>query len=131
MRGAIGALAAAGLLFGLGALALVLTGDHDTVTGPFVMLALTLGWSFIGTGLYAMWRRPEQPIGRLMVLVGFLWFMGALPESDSALVHTIGLALSGLWAGPLVHLLIAFPTGRVEPGLERTLVRGWATRSRS
>jgi signal transduction histidine kinase len=122
-RAAVGALAAAGLLFGLAALALVLTGDHDQLGGPFVVLALTLGWSFIGTGLYAVWRRPEQPIGRLMTLVGFLWFLGALPESDSALVHTIGLALGGLWAGPLVHLLVAFPSGRVADGLERNVVR--------
>jgi signal transduction histidine kinase len=122
-RGAVGALAAAGLLFGLAALALVLTGDHQDIGGPFVVLALTLGWSFIGTGLYAIWRRPEQPIGRLMTLVGFLWFIGALPESGSAPVHTIGLALGGLWAGPLVHLLVAFPSGRVADGLERTVVR--------
>jgi signal transduction histidine kinase len=122
-RAAVSALAAAGLVFGLVALALVLTGDHDQVTGPFVVLALTLGWSFIGTGLYAIWRRPDQPIGRLMTLVGFLWFVGALPESDSAVVHTAGMALGGLWAGPLVHLLIAFPSGRVAPGLERALVR--------
>src|SRR4051794_2367813 len=118
-RAVLGAVAAAGLAFGLAALALVLTNDHDdTVTGPFVVLALTLGWSFIGTGLYAMWRRPGQPIGALMTLVGFLWFVGALPESDSALVYTLGLALGGLWAGPLVHLLIAFPSGRIAPGLE-------------
>ena len=122
-RAALGVLAVAGLVFGLAALALVLTGDHDEITGPFVVLALTLGWSFIGTGLYAMWRRPEQPIGRLMTLVGFLWFLGALPESDSAFVHTLGLALGGLWVGPLVHLLVAFPSGRVNPGLERWLVR--------
>ena len=83
-RGAIGALAAAGIVCGLVALALVLTGDHDQITGPFALLALTLGWSFIGTGLYALWRRPEQPIGRLMTLTGFLWFIGALPESDVA-----------------------------------------------
>src|SRR4051794_2939520 len=123
MRGTLVALAAAGFILGLAALALVLTGDHDDVTGPFVVLALTLGWSFIATGLYAVWRRPEQSVGRLMTLVGFLWFLGALPESDSPLVHSLGLALGGLWAGPLVHLLIAFPSGRVAPGLERTLVR--------
>ena len=122
-RGAIGALAAAGIVCGLVALALVLTGDHDQITGPFALLALTLGWSFIGTGLYALWRRPEQPIGRLMTVTGFLWFIGALPESDVALVFTVGLALAPLWSGPLVHLLIAFPTGRVDAGLERGLVR--------
>src|SRR5215203_1836037 len=97
-------LAVVGFLCGLGALALVLTSDHETVTGSFVVLALTLGWSFIGTGLYAMWRRPEQRIGQLMTLTGFLWFLGALPESDTPLVFTLGLTLSGLWAGPFVHL---------------------------
>src|SRR4051794_12468304 len=122
MRALVG-VAVAGFVLGVAALGLVLTGDHDTVTGPFVVLALTLGWSFIGTGIYALWRRPDQLIGRLMVIVGFLWFIGALPESDSALLYTIGLALGGLCAGPLVHLLVAFPSGRTAPGLERTVVR--------
>ena len=52
-RGALGVLAAAGIVFGLAALALVLTSDHNQIAGPFVVLAFTLGWSFIGTGLYA------------------------------------------------------------------------------
>src|SRR3954447_20852189 len=121
---ALGALAIAGFVLGLAALAIVLTGTHDTITGPFVVLALTLGWAFIGTGLYAMWRRPDQPtIGRLMTLVGFLWFLGALPESDSVVLFTVGLTVGGLWAGPFVHLLVAFPTGRVAPGLERRVVQ--------
>src|SRR3954469_14924270 len=120
---ALGAVAVAGLVFGLAAMTLVVTGTHDTITGPFVVLALTLGWAFIGTGLYALWRRPGQLIGRLMVAVGFCWFVGALPESDVALVFTAGLALGGLWAGPLVHLLLVFPSGRTLPGLERHLVR--------
>ena len=39
MRSVAG-LAFAGFVLGLAALALVLTGTHDTITGPFVVLAL-------------------------------------------------------------------------------------------
>src|SRR4051794_23991304 len=119
---ALAGVAVAGLVLGLAALELVVSGTHDTIGGPFIVLALTLGWGFIATGLYAIWRRPGQPIGRLMVLVGFLWFAGALPESDSVPLFTIGLVLNGLWVAPFVHLLVAFPSGRVAPGLERRVV---------
>src|SRR3954462_8639652 len=114
--------AVAGLVLGLAALELVVSGTHDTIGGPFIVLALTLGGGFIGTGLYAIWRRPGQPIGRLMVLVGFLWFTGAMPESDSVPLYTLGLVLSGLWVAPFIHLLVAFPSGKVAPGLERRVV---------
>ena len=96
-----------------------------------MVLALTLGWSFIGTGLYALWRRPDQLIGRLMMLVGFLWFIGACRSPTSALVFTVGLALGGLWAGPLVHLLVAFPTGRVEPARAALVRLGYGIPLRS
>ena len=90
------------------------------------MLALTLGWAFIGAGLYAWWRRPENRVGALMTLVGFVWFLGALTSADAAWAFTLGLALSSLWIAALVHMLVAFPTGRVAPGLERNVVRlGW------
>src|SRR3954447_18733721 len=120
---ALAGVAVAGLVLGLAALDLVVSGTHDTIAGPFIVLALTLGWAFIATGLYAIWRRPGQPIGRLMVLVGFLWFTGALPESDSVPLYTIGLLLNGLWVAPFVHLLVAFPSGHVAAGLERRVVQ--------
>src|SRR4051812_2839372 len=127
LRRALIALALAGLGFGLAALVLVLTEGQDDATPPFIALALTLGWSFIGAGLYAWWRRPEQPIGQLMTLVGFLWFFGGLSDTTSAWPYAVGNVLGGLWAGALVHLLVAFPSGRVKPGLERTVViGGWA-----
>ena len=86
---------------------------------PFIVLALTLGWSFIGAGLLAWWHRPEHRIGPLMTLVGFTWFLGSLAESGSAWVYTAGNVLSSLWIGAFVQLLVAFPSGRVAPGLER------------
>src|SRR5881275_551494 len=83
LRGALIGLALAGLAFGLAVLALVLTNGQGDATGPFIVLALTLGWSFIAAGLYAWWRRPERPVGQLMTLVGFLWFFGGLSDLDS------------------------------------------------
>jgi signal transduction histidine kinase len=123
LRRALAALAVAGFVLGLAAFALVTTSDREDVGGPSVALALTLGWAFIGAGLYAWWRRPENRIGALMTMVGFFWFLGALTSSDSAWAFTIGLALSSLWIAALVHMLVAFPTGRVAPGLERNVVR--------
>ena len=126
LRYALIALALAGVAVGLAALALVFGSEHDDSSTPWFVLALTLGWGFIGAGLYAWWRRPENRVGPLMALVGFLWFLGALGSSDDDWVFTIGVALSSLWVGALAHMLVAFPTGRVGPGLERAVVSlGW------
>jgi signal transduction histidine kinase len=122
LRSALIGLAIAGLVLGLAALALVVTSDRDRDPTPWIVLALTMGWSFIYAGLYAWWRRPENRVGPLMTLVGFLWMLGALMSSDVAWVYTLGLALNSLWIAALVHMLVAFPSGRVAPGLERTVV---------
>ena len=123
MRGALVGLAVAGVVLGLAGIALALSSDHQLVSTPIIVVGLTLGWAWIGTGLYAQWRRPGNRIGLLMTTVGFVWFINALGESDSALLFTIGSALGGLWFGPFAHLLVAFPSGRVAPGIERWLVR--------
>jgi signal transduction histidine kinase len=126
VRRAIVALAVAGFVLGLAALAIVLTSDHENAGTTFVVVALVLGWGFMGAGLFAWWQRPEHRIGPLMTLVGFTWFAGAGGSSDNGWLFTLGAAVSSLWIGALVHLLVAYPSGRVAPGLERWLVRlGW------
>jgi signal transduction histidine kinase len=123
LQRALVGLAVAGVVVGLAALALVTSNTRQPV--PW-QLALTLGWGLIGAGLYAWWRRPENRVGALMALAGFLWFLGALQSADIAWAYTLGLAVSSLWIGALVHMLVAFPDGRVAPGLERAVVRfGW------
>ena len=118
-------LAVAGLAVGLGALALVTSSDR-VESATWIVAAAMLGSGFIGAGLYAWWRRPENRVGALMTLVGFLWFLGALGTAETPWVFTLGLALDTLWVAALVHMLVAFPTGRVAPGLERTVVLlGW------
>ena len=43
-----------------------------------------IGWSFIGTGLFAWWRRPENRFGALLVAVGFAWFTSGLIAAERA-----------------------------------------------
>jgi signal transduction histidine kinase len=124
LRRALIGLAVAGLVAGLGVLALALTTDHEK--GRAFVLAIPVGWSFVGAGLYAWWRRPENRTGPLMTLVGFAWFLGGLTYANSTLVFNLGVLLSSLWIGALVQMLVSYPTGRIGPGLERALVAaGW------
>jgi signal transduction histidine kinase len=128
LRRALIGLAIAGFALGLAALALVTTSKGEPDPAGWIVLALTLGWAFAGAGIFAWWRRPENRTGPLMTLVGFLWFLGALSSADAPWAYTLGVLLTSLWIGALVHMLVAFPTGRVEPGLERALVvAGWAS----
>jgi PAS domain S-box-containing protein len=113
---------AAGLVAGGIALALVLTSDHVENTALQSVLGLVLGWSFIGSGIFAWARRPENRTGRLMVAVGFVWFLGSLSASNSSVVYTIGTAFGALSLAAFIHLLFAFPNGRLEWRSERIIV---------
>ncbi|MDX6399248.1 MAG: hypothetical protein QOJ43_2656 [Gaiellaceae bacterium] len=106
---------AAGVALALAAAAtaLVLTSDHEANKAATLALALTAGLSFVASGLVALWRRPENRTGFLLATVGFLWFLGALSESNNDWVFTIGAALNSLAFGALVHLLLAYPGGRL------------------
>jgi signal transduction histidine kinase len=120
-RGRVAALAAAGVAFGAAVAALILSSDHVYDRGIEAALALLVGWSFIGTGLFAWWRRPANRTGLLMTAAGFAWFTSQLSASDSDLLFTIGIALDGLFVAIVGHLLVAFPTGRLQTRAERAV----------
>ena len=64
--------------------------------------------------MIALWRRPDNRTGFLLVLVAYLWFLGGLTESDNDWVFTIGVLVNSLALGAFVHLLLAYPTGRLQ-----------------
>ena len=116
------AIAAAALLCGVGDVLLVRSSEHFPDPEVWAVFGPLVGWSFVGTGLYAWRRRPESRFGRLMVLAGFAWFLGPLYASDEPLVFTVGIVLSGLWGPVFGHLLLSFPTGRLPTRARRRLV---------
>ena len=116
------ALAGAGLAGGLVFLWLTLGSEHLEDRGLEAALGLLVGWSFIGTGLFAWWRRSGNRTGLLMAAVGFAWFATGISASDDDLVFTIGIALDGIFPAVFGHLLLAFPSGRLATRTERVLV---------
>jgi signal transduction histidine kinase len=111
----------AAFLAGAGIVALVLASDHQDPQAVWAVFGPAVGWSFIGTGLYAWRRRPESRTGALMVLLGFAWFLFVLMASDRPSVYTLSLVVGGLWGGVFLHLGLGFPSGRLSTRRDRVL----------
>jgi len=116
------ALAVGGLVMGLAAIAIILSSHHMSHRGTWAIFGAILGWSFIGTGLYAWWRRPENHSGALMAWVGFAWFLSPLSFSDNEAIFGVGLFIDAVAIAALAHLILAFPSGRLATRYHRALM---------
>jgi signal transduction histidine kinase len=112
----------AALLAGGAVMALILSSDHQDNKAFWAILQPAVGWSFVGTGLYASRRRPDSRTGLLMIAMGFAWFLAALDASNSAVVFTFSLVAGGLFGATFLHLAQSFPTGRLAEPIDRALV---------
>jgi hypothetical protein len=81
---------------------------------------LAVGWTLIGCGLVAWARRPQSRTGALLAATGFAWFVGNFAQVGVAAVAWLAAHLVYLYRGPLMQLVLTYPSGR--PGSR--LVRG-------
>jgi signal transduction histidine kinase len=122
LRRALLALGAAGVVLGAAAAAVTATSDHTELSGLMAGLGLLVGWSFLGTGLFAWDRQPDNLIGALMVALGFTWMLGELSAADAPGIYIAGSLLNGIPFAILIHLLFAFPNGRLVDRADRVCV---------
>jgi signal transduction histidine kinase len=99
------ALLVVGIGFGIAA---ELAGDLEPATAA---ADFAVGCVLIACGAIAWDRRPASRVGALMSLAGFTWFLGTVFE-PALFLHR----------GPLVHLHLAYPTGRLRTPLARGVV---------
>ena len=109
-------IAAAALVAGLADAALVLSSDHFPDRMVWAVFGTAVGWSFVGTGLYAWRRRPESRFGVLMTLLGFAWFLAPFSAANDSLLFTLGFVVGSLWGAVLAHVLLSFPSGPARIG---------------
>ena len=103
---------------------LTATTDRDHSLAVDLVAVLAVGWSFTGTGLFSWWRRPGNVVGLLMWLTGFFFFFNLYTLSDAVPLFVAGYLLSSVSVGFLIHLLLAFPDGRLHSRFER-VVSAW------
>ena len=87
--------------------------------------AVTIGLP-VGAGLYATCFARTRRFGVLLIGAGFVWALTALGESSASLPYSIGRVAAWLIFPILVYLALAYPEGRITPGIDRRLFGGVA-----
>jgi signal transduction histidine kinase len=89
-------------------------------------LGVALAWGFVAVGSFAWLRRPDNRTGLLMAIVGCGFAVSGLQLLDSPGLWAIGALFDTAIISVLFHLLLAFPTGRLEgPAERRTATAGY------
>jgi signal transduction histidine kinase len=83
---------------------------------------LVTGWSLIACGLIGWSRRPDSRSGALMAATGFAWFAGNFTTAGLGPVDWLAAHALYLYRGPLVHLVLSYPRGRLAGRIERAAV---------
>jgi signal transduction histidine kinase len=104
-------LAAALLLAGV-EVALMADGPISSIWQIYLFPAY--GLLYVFTGLFAWARRPSNGMGALIVAGGFAWLAAGLLNTDVPSLIAIGLIVTTLPLAVIVHLLHAFPSGRLR-----------------
>lgn len=98
---------------------------YVSAAGPYGVLLLlpACGLVYAGAGLLAWSRRPANRFGAIVVLGGLILLAAGLLNVDERQVALIavGLVLATVPVAAVLHLLLAFPSGRLGPP-ERWLV---------
>jgi signal transduction histidine kinase len=77
---------------------------------------------YVVAGLIAWKRRPSNGMGFLIVVAGLMVFVGAIGNTDVPVLVAISAVGATLALPATVHLLLAFPAGRLPDRLSRRLV---------
>jgi signal transduction histidine kinase len=125
LRPALLALALLGLIEA-GAAAAILATSADPALNTFQQVSVpVIGLLWVGTGLLAWLRRPDNKTGALMAMAGFVWLLGTLAELWSApAAVVVGYVVAPLYIVAAAHLVLAYPSGRLPSRSILVLVVG-------
>ncbi|MGE5225891.1 MAG: histidine kinase [Planctomycetaceae bacterium] len=87
------------------------------MVGPFVVTI-----AFLVAGWIGWERRPDSRIGMLLQIAGVVYAAGQMIPVDWSPLFTVAWLVGSFYTNVLGHMLLAFPTGRLQTRGERALV---------
>lgn len=95
-----------------------------STAGPFPILAgfVLIGVVYLGAGLLAWRRRPGNRMGVLITSGGLVYLIVSLANAEVAGLVAIGQIFATVPLALIVHMLLAFPSGRLRGGRVRAIV---------
>jgi hypothetical protein len=93
-------------------------------SGLAATLTVVAGLMLVVAGLVTAFGRQAGRIGDLAVVAGLVWFAPVWVGWDRgpSLVRSLGMLAAGFTFPLLLHLVLAYPSGRLHGAVARTLV---------
>jgi len=117
-------LALAGATFAIGAIEIAMNLVEPAGPPWAVVAFIGVAWVYAAAGLVAWWRRPSNRIGPLMLFCGACWLAAGLLNSGIPALISVGMVTATVPLAAAVHLLHAFPSGRLHGTASRLTVAG-------
>jgi signal transduction histidine kinase len=93
-----------------------------------VLLFTAVVWVWVAAGLVAWWRRPDNAIGALIVVGGLSLYLAGLGNTGVEVLVAVSAVFATAPLAVTVHLLHAFPSGRLRGRLSIvTVALGYVT----
>ncbi len=102
--------------------ALVVPSSLNALSPVTRLAALGVGGALAASGMVAWERRPQNPIGPLLVLSGMLWLVGRLQGAQWPTLALVANVANSLSQGLVLAVLVAFPAGRIQRRLGWVIV---------
>ncbi len=120
---------------------IVLTAFCAVLAGTEPVILSAAGWDgvafamwcsivalYFASGLIALWRQPHNPFGSLLLAAGLVHWCAGMETVPVLGLTTIGLLTKSLPLAVIIHVILAFPTGRLPTRRAKiTVALGYVT----